>query len=191
MNEFDSRLYPNGEHGAPDSSSMVDILKKNAENSNVQGIKDVLKLRQAAELSGEKKVNVDVPGFTHIDSTLEQLKRFEDPDTDEVRITSVILQTTTEPQPDFPGGFPTNGPLPVEHDEVQSRLAHVYALLGAELPHQAEIGEDTLLDQLISKTNLGPNIYAIQERGKASVAVRIIRTDKDPEHHLRTFPILG
>lgn len=182
MTERELPLSTDKDPTPPPVVTMIDILVANAQSSIFPEIREIL--RQRAEQSGEGKVNVDVPGFAHVDHAVDQLGRFDDPNINELRVPSSLLQTTTEPQPDFEGGYPTRGPLPVDHEEVQLRLDHIYALLGSARQSPPR-DTDLPVVELISKTNLGPNIYAIEERSAASVAVRIIRTDKNPALHRR------
>lgn len=176
------RLRQNPDRESQDPQiSLLERMKANAILYDSDTVTDIL--QQYEDQADKTKVDIKVAGYAHIMVAMMEVLKLEDPEINEVRIPNTVFQAVTEEERVNIGEGKVGGDLPVESTLVQKRLTDVYALLGAERKQKDPEQDGLLMFNLISKTALGPNIYAYEEHSPSSVAIKVVRTDKNPLLH--------
>lgn len=175
------RPLPNAEeheHGRP---PLIEILKANARRFHAPQVLAVVQGHE--EQHGEAKVHVDVPGFVHVDLLVSRLLAQIDAPELHVKIPSTIVQVRTEPELITPDGPPMTGPLPVDDETIQQRLDHLFGLVGGTRRYPTDEEQGQVYYEKVSPTNLGSDIYIIEERGRHTVGVSVRRMSSPHSPH--------
>ncbi len=167
------RIVSAEENGVVTGASLMERMESNAKSSIFPEIEEVLAQRK--KQSGGSKINVDVPGFSHVDHAVEQVMLFEDPNVTDARIPSSLLQTPLPSEAESTDGVVFRGPMDIADERVQKRINHIFALIGATRNVTPPKQEAYQVLELESKTTLAPDIFLIEERSKRTIALRLQR----------------